>query len=469
MKTRIVMTAAVLGLGLALTGCASTPPHGLSSPLPIGTSRAAAAPAVPLSVPATARWTDTKLRVTAGQLLAIRASGSWTDGTATSGPDGSAKPWPDNFFNFADVGACAYCARTATVQWGALIGYIGSSPPAAGSYISTAIRPEAAKIFFVGSNYKASAPATGRLWLNKNADAYSNYTADNHGQVSATVRVSPAETRAQYEARARVAAASVKSLEPLSQATYACVRGVMDQFEKLEMKGWLKTLLPTSAHRPADLIFAAATIYGDVVRVDYQWKNGQYENATFDVGRIAFTVIGQIPGFKLFAIVGRPAIDCTQAGFWYTGQLGSQLGQLIRKKVQPPANAAASIDGTWNLKRLAPTKCINFTRGCARTPIPLRLQKCTATACTISRPDGVWQQSHPITRHGVTWSASFKDIAINCDERKNPAQIELKLSVTSVRRSSAKSVGGTYTVHAAANPPNCANNVRAQWVLYGSR
>ena len=189
----------------------------LPSAFAVRTSRASAPSvsviSVPaISVPATARWTDAKVNVIAGHLLTVAARGSWTDGTATSGPNGSARRWPDNFFNFADVGACAFCARTATIRWGALIGYIGSSPPAAGSYTSAAIRPEAAKVFFVGGSYKASAPATGRLWLNKNADAYSNNTADNHGQVSATVHLSPAETRAQFEARARVAAASVKTL-----------------------------------------------------------------------------------------------------------------------------------------------------------------------------------------------------------------------------------------------------------------
>ena len=444
----------------------------LSSAFAARASRAvaASASASAISVPATARWTDTTVKVTTGHLLTITARGSWTDGTATSGPNGSALRWPDNFFNFADVGACAFCARTATIRWGAVIGYIGSSPPAAGSYTSAAIRPEAAKVFFVGGSYKASAPATGRLWLNKNADAYSNNTADNHGQVSATVHLSQAETRAQYEARARVTAASVKTLEPMRQATDACVRGVMDHMQNLTMKAWLKSQVAPSSHKAADLIFAVGTIYGDGVRVVYRWKNGEYENAAFDVGRIAFTAIGQVPGFTLFSIVGRPAIDCTEAAFWYAGQLGSQLGQLLRKKVQPPATADARIDGAWRLIRLAPTKCIHFPRGCARTPIPLRFQGCAGTVCSLSRTDGDWQRAHRIARHGATWSASFKDIAINCDDGKHAAQIELKLSVTSAKGSEAKSVGGTYKVHAPADPTSCPKeDARAEWILYGSR
>ena len=342
------------------------------------------------------------MNVTAGHLLTVAARGSWTDGTATSGPNGSARRWPDNFFNFADVGACAFWHLT-TIRWGALIGYIGSSPPSAGSYTSAAIRPEAAKVFFVGGSYKASAPATGRLWLNKNADAYSNNTADNHGQVSATVHLSPAETRAQYEARARVAAASVKTLEPRRQATDACVRGVMDHMQNLTMKAWLKSQVAPSSHKAADLIFAVGTIYGDGVSVVYRWKNGEYENAAFDVGRIAFTAIGQIPGFRLFSIVGRPAIDCTEAAFWYTGQLGSQLGQLLRKKLQPPATAGARIDGAWRLDPLR-QRTRSLPRGCARTPIPLRFQRCAATACSLSRTDGDWQRVHRIARHGALWS-----------------------------------------------------------------
>lgn len=144
-----------------------------------------------LPVAANAGWTNTKLDVKAGKPLSIKASGTWTDGSSTVGPNGSTKAWPDNFFNLTDLGVCNVCARTNVGHWDALIGYIGNSPPAPGSYTSKAVLPEAKKIFYVGGSYSANAPGTGRLWLAMNADAYSGYTVDNSGQVTATVNQSP--------------------------------------------------------------------------------------------------------------------------------------------------------------------------------------------------------------------------------------------------------------------------------------
>ena len=144
-----------------------------------------------LSVAANAGWTNTKLDVKAGKPFSIRANGTWTDGSSTVGPNGSTKAWPDNFFNLTDLGVCNVCARTNVKHWDALIGYIGNSPPAPGSYTSKVVLPEAKKIFYVGGSYSANAPGTGRLWLAMNADAYSGYTVDNSGQVTATVNQSP--------------------------------------------------------------------------------------------------------------------------------------------------------------------------------------------------------------------------------------------------------------------------------------
>jgi hypothetical protein len=50
------------------------------------------------------------------------------------------------------------------------------------------VRSRALKIFFVGRHYVAQARHTGMLWLDKNADAYSNFTSDNHGHVTVTIR-----------------------------------------------------------------------------------------------------------------------------------------------------------------------------------------------------------------------------------------------------------------------------------------
>ena len=78
-------------------------------------ARALADPGAPaaardVSVSVTARnWVNTGVNVTAGQELRITAAGTWTDGSTTSGPNGSAKLDADNFFNTADLGVCNDC------------------------------------------------------------------------------------------------------------------------------------------------------------------------------------------------------------------------------------------------------------------------------------------------------------------------------------------------------------------------
>jgi surface antigen len=134
---------------------------------------------------------DTGISLNVGDALKVSATGSWsadpTDGF--TGPDGYSNEYPDNFLNLTDIGVCAYCASTPTPFWGALIGYIGSAPPTAGSYTSTSILPDAQKVFFVGSNFGASIARAGELWLTFNDDAYSAQTSDNSGQVTATITI----------------------------------------------------------------------------------------------------------------------------------------------------------------------------------------------------------------------------------------------------------------------------------------
>jgi hypothetical protein len=424
-----------------------------------------------VSVPGTANWIDTQVDVVEGDLLAITATGLWTEGDTTNGPDGIEQPWPDNFFNFADIGVCMDCAQTATAHWGALIGYIGSSPPAAGSYTSTAVFQEATKVFYVGGNYEASAPASGRLWLNKNTDAYSNYTVDNGGQVEATIEVSPPETDIEYTNRAHVAAASINALEPLREARDFCIRAVADHIRDEGLKYWIKEALGKDLEIFVDPNALLIQVVGDSVKIQYRASNGQWANATWDFGRLIYRLLSEIPipRFQLFGIVGVPALDCTMAGFWLTGKLGGQLGRLIREKLQPPSTVDASIAGAWTLERSAPITCINFSKGCLSAPIHVRVYDCTATQCTISRSDGDWQLAHPITRRGATWSADFEDIGVECNGNLNVARIVLRFSVTTSEGNQAKSVGGFYKVQAASNPPDCAGNARARYLLYGSR
>lgn len=461
---------ATLGLlqGISLTSLAIF--------LLLGLPSTVAAQPVVVSVPGTANWVDTQVNVMEGDLLTITATGVWTEAGTTHGPDGVEQPWADNFFNYADIGVCNFCAQTQTAHQGALIGYIGSSPPAAGSYTSTAVLEEASKVFYVGGNYGASAPASGRLWLNKNTDAYSAYTVDNSGQVEATIEVSPPESKIQYTERAHAAAASINALEPLWEARDFCVRAVGDHIRNIVLKEWIKTVLNEDLGILVDP--ASTLIMGvqDIVKIKYKASNGEWANATWDAGRLAYRWASQLPirGFKAFSTVGIPALDCTMAGFWYTGEFGGQLGKLIRAKLQPPSVVEASIEGDWTLQRSAPITCINFSLGCFSNPISILVYDCTATRCIIWRSDGVWQDAHTITRRGARWSADFEDIAVTCIdqqnvEHSNVARIRLSFSVTTTDGIQAKSVGGYYTLQAASNPPDCAGNASARYLLYGSR
>src|SRR5674476_1597571 len=157
-------------------------------------SLAGASPTTVL-VTANGGWVNTGINLQPNDLLVIHAEGSWTTDNGASGyfgPDGSTKKNADNFFNLIDIGKVnSYGAKFKEGDLGALIGYIGDNPPKFGSYISSAIRPEAKKVFLVGSNSNHKKTQSGTLWLNINDDAYSGYTSDNKGSVSATIEVDP--------------------------------------------------------------------------------------------------------------------------------------------------------------------------------------------------------------------------------------------------------------------------------------
>jgi len=144
-------------------------------------------------------WRWTHLCVNPGDLLVFSASGMWQDGNSVSGPAGSTKPWPDNFLNLADLGVDPYQATTSKDYWDALVGYIGpigpdgipSPPPERGSYTHPAVKPKAERVFPIfpdrGTSSYLQVSESGCLWLAFNADAYSNYTVDNSGQVEVTI------------------------------------------------------------------------------------------------------------------------------------------------------------------------------------------------------------------------------------------------------------------------------------------
>ena len=151
----------------------------------------AAAQSQTFTVSSSVQWVNTGITLSAGDTLNVSATGSWsadpTDGS--TGPDGYTQENADNFLNLTDIGVCSSCASTQTPHWGALIGYVGNNPPAAGSYTSTSILQEAQKVFVVGSSFNSAVNNTGTLWLNFNDDAYSANTGDNSGQVTATINV----------------------------------------------------------------------------------------------------------------------------------------------------------------------------------------------------------------------------------------------------------------------------------------
>lgn len=435
----------------------------------------AAAPAARtarVSVSASGTWTSTGLRVRAGDLIRITARGTWTDGQATSGPAGSATQSADNFFNVADLGVCKFCATTKTVQWGSLVGYIGSSPPEPGSYASQSVRSQALKVFYVGRRYVAQARHTGTLWLDKNADAYSNFTSDNHGHVTAQVSVGPRETAAQTRVRALDAVGSVHVLEPLKQATKSCVYNALYDIRN----SIISEALAQAGLEKGSETFDGAVILGHTIEIIEETGDGHFGNAEFDTAKVIADLVGQLGGrqFKLFGLLGPPAIDCVEAGLWLDGNIGGQIGTLLRQKFLTPRVAHASIGGNWTLTRI-PLVCRNFGGGCRVPPLHLRIRHCTATRCMMSRPrsDVFWRHPHAITRHGDVWSAKFRDTAITCGFRINVANVSVRLRVIKASGPSglatATALSGTYTVDAPTNPPNCQGHAHGEHGMHGTR
>ena len=131
------------------------------------------------------------------------------------------------------------------------------------------------------------------------------------------------------------------------------------------------------------------------------------------------------------------------------------------------------LEGEWLLSRTLQS-CTNFSDGCAATPIPIRFDSCTASQCTISRTDGIWQSSHPITlRAPDEWKAEFNDIGVACRGQQNPTAIVISLEVSSTETSDsilrATTISGTYSVHSNINPPNCDSNAAADYSIAGER
>jgi hypothetical protein len=463
-----VILAALMLAGVCTTAAVAAPrsvPAGLAGPAGAG------APSRPVTVSVSAKdWTATPVKVKAGELLRITATGTWTDGSTTSGPNGVAQPWPDNFFNLANLGVCAYCATTKVPNWGALIGYVGDSPPEPGSYASAAVLPQALRVFYAGGNYEAQVLRTGKLWLAKNADAYSGYTADNSGHVTAKITVLPPESAAQIAARARVAALSVSSATPLQQAWNSCAQALWNAATSPQMLAVLLALIPgVPEAEAAVIIIERLTIVAGTLEIFYNVSGGSPKEAIVDSGDVVSELLGKITGISLFGVLGVSGIQCEFAEFRLSGQLIGQLGSLLVKKLLTKPDITASIAGTWKLNRSTVSCAGGFT--CYDDPMLLRFTNCTAAKCTMTRLGFIWKKSHPIVLKNGTWRATFTDITATCGTTQVPGNITLKLTVTSYKgggKSVAKTLGGTY---ANFVPKNAACKSAGGLVqdLYGGR
>ncbi len=113
-----------------------------------------------VSVDAQKPWVDTGVDLKAGEALTISANGRWTNGGNPpyfAGPDGFA-------------GVTLPEATLNSASFAALIGKVGD------------------QVFFVGSAYRGTSPAAGRLYLQINDIANANCFADNSGKMDVEVR-----------------------------------------------------------------------------------------------------------------------------------------------------------------------------------------------------------------------------------------------------------------------------------------
>jgi len=275
---------------------------------------------------------------------------------------------------------------------------------------------------------------------------------------AAHVTTAPSESVTE---RARVAAESVNAIQPLQAAVSTCTEAIKASFKDQAIGASLKTLLGPEAKDVVDVSQRA----NDTIEIQYELSNGQIDNATFDAGRIVFAILGYIPEFKLFGIIGDPAIYCTEAAFWYTGNLGGQIGQLLRSKLRPSATAA-SIEGNWTLYRRSTSCTSNLSQGCAVTPMLLRIT-CADRNCTAMRTNntpgvlGAWTDPLPLVLSNGTWQARGPEAdASSCHDKPAPGTaVALKLRVTSTAVINgvlrATQLQGTYVVYGA--PTTCTN------------
>jgi hypothetical protein len=142
-------------------------------------------------------WVSTGLVLNAGDVIHVVATGTWNPWVGQTdycGAEGSSFEWSDQFLNAYGVGAGG--GGVGYLQnFGALIGFVGSTPPLIGSYLGMTTQERLNQInsmVLMGSNVCVTSPASGMLWLGMNDDAYSGNCQDNAGALTVTVTPEPA-------------------------------------------------------------------------------------------------------------------------------------------------------------------------------------------------------------------------------------------------------------------------------------
>jgi hypothetical protein len=111
--------------------------------------------------------------------------------------------------------------------------------------------------------------------------------------------------------------------------------------------------------------------------------------------------------------------------------------------------------------------------GCDSSPVTVLFEGCTQTECSMTRTDGVWAGAHAVVLESSgVWMARFADIGVTCEDQRNTASFEVRLTVSAkeVVNGSPTATGliGSYAYQAATNPPTCSAG-RAEFSISGSR
>lgn len=152
----------------------------------LASTASAVALQVPASWDANGWWVDTGLDLKAGELIRVSASGQWAAAEKMHDADGmTAMKWPDQFMN-----PYGWEANQVNGNLGRLIGYIGDSPPAIGSFKDMPVPQRQSfirRMALLGTNVVVRAPQAGRLFLGMNDDAYLANTSDKRGSLTVAV------------------------------------------------------------------------------------------------------------------------------------------------------------------------------------------------------------------------------------------------------------------------------------------